>query len=195
MSMTLQTLAIQTVTKPAEAARVILSRDWPREVLWTGLMLAMVLNTILFVLQGILFPLPDGMPGARMSATGYFALFFAMQIVFIYAVFFAGRWMRGAASLGEVMALMIWIQYLQFVLHVGLLVVVMIAPGLGGMLNIVATVVAFFVMLHFINEAHGFGSLMKSFGVLLLATLAVAVGLTILFSMFGLSILGLSTNV
>lgn len=195
MTMTLQALAIQTITKPAEAARAILSRDWPREALWSGLFLGLVLNTLFYALQKVLFPVPDTAQMIRMSSSAYLAMNLAIQLALIGGITVAGRFLSGNGRADQVMALMVWLLLLQAAAHAVMLLLILAAPVLAVLMNLVIVVAGFFIMLHFVNEVHGLGSLFKAFAVVLMAGVLVVAALTVLLNLFGFSILGLSANV
>lgn len=195
MTMSLQTLAIQTITTPAEAARAILSRDWPREALWTGLFLGLVLNTLLYALQQVLFPVPAGAQVIQMGTTSYLAMNLAIQLALIGGVTLAGRFLSGQGRADQVMALLVWLLLLQAAGHAVMLLVILLSPMLAVLMNLVIVVVGFFIMLHFVNEVHRLGSLFKAFAVVLMAGIFVVAVLTLFLNLFGFSILGLSANV
>lgn len=195
MTMSLQTLAIQTILQPAAAARTILSRDWPREVLWTGLFLGLVLNTLFFALQQVMFPVPDAAQVIRMGVTSYLMMNLAIQLALIGGVTVAGRFLSGQGRMDQVMALMVWLLVLQAAGHAVMLLVIMLSPMLAVLMNLVIVAAGFFIMLHFVNEVHGLGSLFKAFAVVLMAGVLVIAALTVFLNLFGFSILGLSANV
>ncbi len=195
MTMSLQTLAIQTILQPAEAARAILSRDWPREVLWTGLFLGLVLNTLFFALQQVMFPVPDAAQVIRMGVTSYLMMNLAIQLALIGGVTVAGRFLSGQGRMDQVMALMVWLLVLQAAGHAVMLLVIMLSPMLAVLMNLVIVAAGFFIMLHFVNEVHRLGSLFKAFAVVLMAGVLVIAALTVFLNLFGFSILGLSANV
>jgi hypothetical protein len=193
--MSLQELAIQTVLKPAEAARVILSRDWPREALWTALFLGLVLNTLLYALQMILFPAPAGVQTISLGISAYFGLNLLIQLSLIYGVTFTGRFLSGTARLDQVMALMIWLLLIQAAAHALMLVLAFISPAMAVLMNLVTVVVGFIIMMHFVNEAHRLGSLFRALAVVIMTAVLMLAVLMLFFNLFGFSILGLSANV
>lgn len=195
MTMTLQALAIQTITKPAEAARAILSRDWPREALWSGLFLGLVLNTLFYALQQMLFPVPAGAQMIQMGTSAYLAMNLAIQLALIGGITLAGRFFSGQGRADQVMALMIWLLILQAAAHAVMLLLILVSPVVAVLMNLAVVVVGFFIMLHFVNEVHGLGSLFKAFAVVMMAGVIVIAALTLFLNLFGFSILGLTANV
>ena len=61
-ALNLKDLAVMSVTNPAQAAQILLAQNLRRDVLWLGLALAVVLNTLLFSLSNMMLPGPEGMP-------------------------------------------------------------------------------------------------------------------------------------
>ena len=195
MTMSLQALAIQTLTTPAEAARTILSRDWPREALWAGLFLGLVLNTLFYALQQMLYPVPEAAQMIRMGSSAYLAMNLAIQLALIGGITLAGRFFSGQGRADQVMALMIWLLILQAAAHAVMLLLILVSPVLAVLMNLAVVVVGFFIMLHFVNVVHGLGSLFKAFAVVMMAGVIVIAALTLFLNLFGFSILGLTANV
>lgn len=195
MLLPLQPLVIMTITAPAQAARTILSIQWPRQVLWGGLALAIVLNAMIYSIQELVFPLPADVIFPRLAPLSYFAVMLILQIVFVFALFASGRWLGGQGRVEDLLAVVVWLQLLQVVLQFTMTLLFLIAPGLAGVLNLAVTMFGLFIFVNFINEAHQLGSIWRALGVLLMASITIALVLSFLLGLVGPSILGLSANV
>lgn len=171
---TLRELALLSVRDPAEAARQILAQRLSRDILWIAFFLAVVLNALVQQGFSVLYPLIDAQvqpvfqPVWRMLAMSGGLLF--MNIV---AFSFIGRLIGGKGRFEGVMALMVWLQLLQAAIHAGVFAAVLLLPFLLTPLLVGVWVVSLYITLHFINQAHQFNSLGKSFLVIVLFGLAV----------------------
>jgi len=195
MILPLQPLVTMTLTAPAQAARAILSVQWPREVLWTSLVLAISLNALIYSVQELLFPLPSAVVFPRFSPLSYFAAMLMMQVVFIYALFVSGRWLGGQGRVEHLLAVVVWLQLLQVALQLAMTVLFLIAPVLAGLVNLAATLFGLFIFVNFINEAHRLGSIWRAFGVMIMASITIALALSFLLGLVGPSFLGIPANV
>ena len=168
-------LAVLTLTNPAQAARQLLQLRPEREVLWLAFFLAVVLNGILQFGIDTLIPVPAGEP-VPASAPVYLVLIQSAgaMMLSVGAFLFVGRFLGGRATFEEIFCLTIWLQYLQIAAMVITLVITIVLPFLMLMFLLATAVISLYVTLHFLNEAHQFGSLWKSFGVIALSALVAA---------------------
>lgn len=195
-TISLRALVATTVTNPAEAARQLLSLNLGRETLWLALVLAVVLNALLHVLTNILVPVDD--PELQLltnSLVTYVALAGGGLLLSIAAFFYVGRKMGGAGSFEDVMVLMVWMQFLRVLVQVISLIFMLAIPGLFVLLAFAAAILWLYIIVHFIDQAHRFGSPLKALGVLVLSALAIAVVVTVLLSLVGGPMLGIPANV
>ncbi|MFP4043874.1 MAG: YIP1 family protein, partial [Rhodosalinus sp.] len=115
-----------------------------------------------------------------------FALFLAAGLVgTIYALWYVGRMLGGEGALGDIMVLLVWLQALRLVVQAALLMLVPLSPVLSSLVVLAAAAIGFWILLNFIDVAHGYGNLLKSLGALALSVLAMALGLTFLVTLFG----------
>lgn len=178
-------LAVDTIRAPREVAQRLIDLHLPKDALWTALALVVVLNAGLYSLSNMMAPPPDDLT-VPVVAPVPFALFLAAGLVgTIYALWYVGRTLGGDGALGDVMVLLVWLQALRLVAQVALLVLVPLSPVLSSLLVLAAAVIGFWILLNFIDVAHGYGSLLKSLGALALSVLAMALGLTFLVTLFG----------
>lgn len=192
----LRRLAIMSITDPAQAARAILAMKPERETLWLGLALAVVLNALLHGLSNLAFgPMSMPLPGMPVSVVGYGALMAGGMVLTIASVHRVGRWLGGQGSFQDVMALIVWMQLLLVVVQAATLVLALTIPILSALLALAGNLVALYVFLHFIDQAHRLGSLFRAAGVLVLSILAIAFALFILLSLVGGPIPGAPPNV
>lgn len=191
----LRDLAILTLKDPAQAAQALLSRNIPREALWVALALVAVLNGIMFDLSNRLVPGPPPLPEMFLVPIIYTALVAAGLLLSIFSLFWAGRLLGGSGSIDDIMVSILWLQGLRLVLMVVVLITVLIFPLLSALLVFGASLYGLYILLHFVNQAHQLKSLGRSAGVLIASMVAIVLGLTLLVSLFGGPIVGLSANV
>ncbi|MEO9780403.1 MAG: Yip1 family protein [Sedimentitalea sp.] len=191
----LRDLAVLTIKTPAEASRVLLGMDIPREALWTGLALVAVLNGLLFTLSNLLVPGPSPLPEIILVPALYTVLVAGGLVLTVYALFWTGRFMGGTGSLDDIMLTIVWLQGLRVALMVLVIVLILTVPVLSALLGFAASIYGLYILLHFIDQAHRLNSLAKSAGVLVASMAAIVLGLTLLISLFGGPISGLSAYV
>ncbi|WP_170782405.1 Yip1 family protein [Ruegeria lacuscaerulensis] len=168
-------LAVLTVTSPADAARQLLTLRPGREALWLAFFLAVVLNGLSQVAVQQLVMVPEGDLAAP-SQPVFLGLLQSASILLysIVAFLLIGRFLGGVASFEDVMTLMVWLQFLQVAALLVTLMIAMALPFLMVIFVLASFIVSLYITLHFINEAHKFGSILKSFWVIMLsAVLAV----------------------
>lgn len=189
-------LALLTVKDPAEAARRLLTLNMNREALWVALALAVVLNTLLQVLSNVLYPVSDpDMQDLAGSITLYVAVVGGGLVVSIAAFYQVGQKMGGKGSFNDIMILMVWLQFLRVAVQAFSLLLLISVPGLLDILAFAAFLLGLYITVHFIDQAHRFGSPLKALGVLVLSALAIAVVITILLSLVGGPMLGIPAHV
>lgn len=188
-------LAVMSVTDPAQAARILMALQLRRETLWTGLALAVVLNTLLFSLSGVLMPGPTPFPAAFNVPAVYLVLVAGGLLLTVYALYWIGRMLGGKASLDDVMVLVLWLQVLRIAVQIATLVLVLTIPLLALLLVLGASLVGIYITVHFVDQAHRLNSLTRAAGVLITSVLAMALVLFILLALAGGTILGSSSYV
>ncbi|WP_170765898.1 Yip1 family protein [Ruegeria lacuscaerulensis] len=165
-------LAVQTLTNPNEAARRLLALNPGREVLWLAFFLAVVLNGLVQVGIDQLIPVPEGEPIPPTDPVFLNLVRSAgAMLLSVVAFLFVGRLLGGTAAFDDILILTIWLQFLQIAALLITLIVSIALPFLMLMFLLATAVLSLYVTLHFLNEAHKFGSLWKSFGVIMLSAL------------------------
>lgn len=165
-------LAIMTLTNPAQAARRLLDMRPGREVLWLAFSLAVVLNGLVQLGIDQLIPLPEGEVAPVPQPIFLSLLRSAGAMMLSVAAFlFVGRLLGGRATFDDILTLTVWLQFLQIAALLITLIIMIALPFLMLMFLLATALISLYVTLHFLNEAHQFGSLAKSFGVIVLSAL------------------------
>ncbi len=189
---------ILTLRRPGVAARSILLRQFPNEAIWTGLFLAVILNALFFGILGLIIPnsselamfdMSSDSPGISMMVSAVRSVLFAAMLTL------GGRWLGGTGRFMPILSLLVWDQLVQLALMSLGIVVLLISTQLGSMVFLMIGLVLLFVLLNFINEAHGFASLWRSFAVVLMASIVMFFAMIFIVGLLGPANLGLLENV
>lgn len=187
-------LAAQTVTAPREVARLLLSLRLSSEALLTAFALVVVLNALVFSVTLLVVP-----SQGDLGLLGDPVVFMAMQAAtlggVIAALYWVGSNLGGQATMGSIAILLIWLQALRVLVQSAFIFVLPLSDMLSGAIMLGASAIGVWIMLNFVDEAHGFSSLGKSAIVLILSLLAMAVGLSMLLALIGVTPNGMNANV
>lgn len=183
-------LAVLTVKNPAIAARALVAMNFPREVLWTALSLAIILNTLLFAVSNMLSPAPSPFPALFGVPAVYMTIIGVGLVLSIYSIHWIGRLMGGQGSLDDVMTLIVWLQYMRIAVQIATLVLAVTFPALAALLVLVAGLMGIWIMLNFVDQGLQLGSLGRSAVVLIGSVVAIAVIVSVLLTLVGGTLLG-----
>ena len=177
-------LARQAVTEPREAASTLLSMGVPKEAYWPAFFALVALSVLLTEVLGTLSPAPESIisPGPLVMA----ALTAVISAVSVWAIWKVGRAVGGTGSFDEALLLTVFLQAILFagqLVELGLLILL---PPLAGLFSVALIVIAFWLNINFIAALHGFTSLWRAFGVLVMATIGVALVLIFLMTLTGI---------
>jgi hypothetical protein len=180
-------LAVQTVTRPREAAAYLVSLNLSREALLTAFALVVVLNTLFFGLTQLIVP-PGNVLVPAMQDPVMFGISLALTLgALIFAVTASGRAFEGTARVENVAVLVIWLQGLRAALQVIVLLLAPVSLFVSGLIVTASTIVGLWIFVHFIDVVHGLGSMLKAGVVLLIAVVGMLLVLTMIFSLLGVS--------
>lgn len=195
MTLSLQTLlpmVWRTITNPREGAEEVLALGVPRQALWTILLLVLVLSIILGQITTLMVATAAGVtvqgPLANPMITGM--LQFVLLIVAIYAIHFIGRSMGGKGSIDEAILLVAWLQFVMVCIQVVQTALMLVLPPLASIVGIVGLVLFMWLLTNFIAVIHGFRSLGQVFVMILLSMFVLAFILSILLTLFGVTVPG-----
>jgi len=184
-------LAANTVTAPRDVARLLLAMNLPPQVLWIAFALVIVLNTLMFSVSMMLMPGTDAMGPVLASPTVFGAMLAVSVAALIGAVTICGRPLGGQATVGQIAILVIWLQALRVLMQGVVALVGPISVFLSGVVISAATVLGLWIFVNFIDVAHESGSLLRAGLILLLAVVGMMLGLSMVFSLLGISTGGL----
>ena len=195
----LRDLVIETIKAPGSAAGRILEVDLPRRWLWMALGLMCVLNAMLYSISiRITPPAPETqiMVPPSLQSPVLFAIFLYGAMVFTVLVLqWTGQSLGGAATRGDILILMTWLQVMRLLFQALVLVLSLVSLALGSIVVLAGSVWAIYIMAAFIDRANGFGNLLKALGVMILALIAVAFGLSLILAVLGIANFGGAAHV
>lgn len=184
------TLVLRSLTEPRKVARWLIDLHLSREALLTGFALVVVLNTVLFSLSMLILNGP--LPGI-LARPSIFAMMQAASVgITIVTFHWAGRFIGGKAQMADMAVLVIWVQALQVLVQALLLVLIPVSGFLGGTIVTLTTVIGLWILVNFIDEAHGFGSLIKSVGAVIFGVVGMSFVLSLLLALIGVSATGIN---
>ncbi len=180
----LRAMLRQTLVDPRAAARALIATAVPMEARWLALAVVVVLSALL------------GQIGVLMIAGGQAALMFAggasvvvqgiLLLMTVYATHVVGRVFGGVGSFADALLLISWVQFLMVVLQGVQLVAMLLVPPLAGIIAIVSIVMFLWVLTNFVTELHGFESLGKVFGMILITFMALAFVMAFVLALLGI---------
>ncbi len=188
-------LVRQTLFEPRAAAARILALRVPQEGWWLGLALMSVLNTLVYSLSVAMSPPPDPMAVDMMGPAFHMPVVFALMLFgalafTVLALAHVGRFLGGQGGVGDLLALLTWMQVLRLLVQLVVVVLALVAPAVGALVVLVAAVWGSVILMVFVDVAHGFGSLFRAAGAMLASVVVLAVALSVLFSLIGVTMIG-----
>ncbi|MXQ07589.1 hypothetical protein GQ651_06995 [Alphaproteobacteria bacterium GH1-50] len=177
-------LARQALTEPREAASTLLSMGVPKAAYWPAFFALVALSVILNEVVALMTPGPA--IGPQIAPLVMAALTALISAVSVWAIWKVGRAMGGTGSFDEALLLTIFLQAILFtgqLVEVGLM---LILPPIAGLFSVALIILAFWLNVNFVAALHGFTSLWRAFGALILATLGVALVLIFLMTLTGI---------
>jgi hypothetical protein len=187
-------LARQSLGDPRGVMRQVLG--WPLSTIerWQALVLAVVLSAIAGEMVAMMLGVGPG-PESPMAALFGSPLKLALgQIVlfsaFAYTLAGLGRRMGGRGDFGDMLMAACLLQFLLLLLQIIQIVLVLALPPLAAVVGLVGFFLFFWWFSNFVAEVHGFTSLLKSFLLLLVTLVTVAVGLSFALRLIGVTLPG-----
>jgi Yip1-like protein len=188
-------LAITSVRNPAVAARVLMGMGFDIGSLWSALVLVAIGNTLLYSLSIAIFPESSPLSHFLSAPFVYFAIVAGGLTLTSVSIAWVGRKMGGKGQLADVLVLVVWMQALRLVVQVAVLVLVFVMPALSALLVLAAGLIGIYMLVNFVDQAHGFHSIGRAAMVLIASMLAIVVGLTLILTLVGGVAMGIPPNV
>lgn len=187
-------LALETVQSPRTAAQKIIALQLSRDMLWTGLAFVAAINAIIYS-----FSLFTGdasvLPALLRNPVMFYVIISGLLIVSIHAFYWTGHAMGGEGDLGDLLALLVWLQALRAVGQAIMFVLIIVSPAIAQLFSLGVGLLGLWITVNFITEALRLPTLMRGVGVIIVAAMGMVVGLMLLIGLIGAGTLGVPTNV
>ncbi len=190
----LKALALETIQSPRTAADKIMALPLNRDVLWTGLFLVAAVNSIVYSFSLLLHD-TSALPQFLTNPLIFFVIVSGVLVMSVHAFYWMGRFAGGTGDLGDLLALMIWLQALRAVAQFVLLILTLLSPVLAQLFSLVVGALGLWITVNFITQALHLRSLLHGLGVLVVAAVGLVFGLLLLGGLIGLAALGVPANV
>ena len=159
---------IRALREPRAAAADVLALGIPREALVPGLFAVVAISVILNTASEALAPSPF----VIVTPFQMTILLAVMMVTFSFAVAKAGQMLGGIGTFQDSLLLMIFLQAM-FLPAVALqLLLFVLMPALAGLFILGVMIFLTWVHINFIAALHGFPTLGRAFGVLMMAVVA-----------------------
>lgn len=179
-------LALLTLTDSREAARRLRAIHIPRQVLWEGFALVVIASVLLTELVGLALYAGGVNELLRLGPWGAVALQGVFLFVMVHAIHGLGAAFGGTGGFDDSLKLIVWLQGLLVVFQAVQVVVMLVMPGLSGILGLIATGWFFWVLTSFIMVLHGFQSRGKVFAGVLAAFVLFALVMSMILTGLGI---------
>ena len=202
-SQSIGTLTMLSLSKPAIAARFVIAAGLRRDVLWSLLLLVSIANaTLVWVSNALTGPtleqlaqMPIQIPAIIFSPLFSFVFLAGALVITVHVLHWLGAAIGGTGGLDNMLAVLVWLQGLRVMAQIVLLVLMLVLPSLAGLFGLAIAILSLWILVHFVNEAAGLGSLFKTVGVLLSAMVGIILGLSFILTITGLATMGIDANV
>lgn len=192
-----------SLRNPATAARFVIAAGFRRDVLWSFLLLVSIANaTLVWLSNALTGPTPEQIaqmpiqiPAIVFSPLFAFLFLAGALVITVHVLYWLGAAIGGTGSLDDMLAVLVWLQSLRVLAQIILLVLMLAVPSLAGIFGLAVAIISLWILVHFVNEATGLGSLFKTVGVLLSAMVGIILGLSFILTITGLATLGIDANV
>lgn len=192
-----------SLRNPATAARFVIAAGFRRDVLWSFLLLVSIANaTLVWLSNALTGPTPEQIaqmpiqiPAIVFSPLFAFLFLAGALVITVHVLYWLGTAIGGTGSLDDMLAVLVWLQSLRVLAQIILLVLMLAVPSLAGIFGLAVAIISLWILVHFVNEATGLGSLFKTVGVLLSAMVGIILGLSFILTITGLATLGIDANV
>lgn len=175
-------LARETLQNPRGVARIVMNANLPMPARWVALGLMVVGSALLAHLSFLVMPadaqavLAEGMSSPFTTAV----LQGVVMVMAVAAIFFLGRVMGGVGSFSDALILVVWVQFILLILQAAQIVAQVLIPPAAIVVSYASIGIFLYLLSHFVAELHGFPSVLKTFGGILLALLAIGFALALI---------------
>ena len=185
-------LAVLTVRDPRRTFRKLLKLNPPQQVLWEAMILVVVLSVIFAEIGNMLVVARVG-TGAEeipqfLSPFAFGGLQLLVLIVSIVLIDRVGRAMGGKGDLSGAILAVTWLQFVMMGLQIVQTVVLLVMPGLAGVVLMAGIGLFLYLLTAFVAELHRFPSMGRTFAMIFFVMIGVALGLSFILTLAGVTV-------
>ena len=184
-------LAVQSVKDPRLTFAKLRTLDLPRQTLWEGLLLVVVVSVLLAEIGNmiLLASLPETVEQpAFLSPFVLGGMQFGIFLITIFLIDWVGRAMGGTGTLDGAILAIVWLQVIMVMLQLVQTVLLILAPGLTAFVLIAGLGLFLYLLAAFVAELHGFASVGRTFAMILFVLMGVALGLSFILTLIGVTV-------
>ncbi|WOI57047.1 Yip1 family protein [Palleronia sp. LCG004] len=184
-------LALDTVRAPRPTFARLRALDLDRGTLWQALLLVVVVSILLAELANMFLLATiaqDADPVLMLSPFAFGAMQLVVLIISVLLIDKVGRAFKGTGDLGDAILAVTWLQFVMVCLQILQGILLIVIPPLAGIVMILGLILFFWLLTNFVAELHGFDSLGRVFGMILFVLMGVALGLSFLLTLAGVSV-------
>ncbi len=188
---TLGRLAVDTVRAPRPTFARLRALELDLSTLWQALLLVVVLSIVLAELVNMYLLATigtDAQPTLLLSPFFFGVIQLAFLLISVFMIHRIGRAFRGTGDLADAMLAVTWLQFVMVCLQVVQGVLLILMPPLAGIVMLLGLALFFWLLTNFVAELHDFHSLGRVFGMILFVLVGVALGLSFLLTLAGVTI-------
>ena len=182
-------LVLDTIRNPRAGADTILALRLERGVLWQFLALVIVLSVLAAQITILMLGGDNGdvlnspLLGNPLLATGIQA---ALLLALIYAIYGIGRAFGGAGAFDDILALVIWLQFILLIVQMVQTFALVAFPALGMLIGLASVILFGWLLVSFVAHVHGFQSLGLVFAGIMVSAFALIFLFSLLLAMLGI---------
>ena len=185
--MTPATFVQRSIVDPAGISRLLLRQHLSRSVLWSLLALVSILSVLLIELGSLV---SMGAVAVQLTPFMLTLVLASSLVVLIFAIHLTGSALGGTGRLDQAILLVAWWQGVGLIIQAAQTVAMLILPPLAGVVTLVGLAWLIFALLHFVNQLHGFDSLFKALGTVLLGIVGFSFGIAFFLTLLGVTVQG-----
>ena len=167
-------LARLPLADPERGGRAVLALNPPLPARWLAMFAAVLAGVVLAYAPLVLTGQLEGVPAPLTTA----GLQTAANLFAVGAMTWIGRALGGRGRMEDALWLVAWLQALMVLVQLVQLAVMLVVPGLSGLVMVAAVALFFWLLTGFVQALHGFparfpvllGVIVTMFGVALLVT-------------------------
>jgi len=182
---------LRAFREPREAAADVIALDVPRDALVPGLFAIVALSVLLNAVAEFLAPTAMNLVTPFQMTLFLLALF----VTFAGAVYKVGEAMGGNGTFANSLLLSIFFQAIFLPAQALQVLLISVTPALANVVGLIIFVLGIWINVNFVAALHGYPSLGKAIGVILIASLVVAIVMIFVAPMIGISLFGAVPNV